>query len=236
MQSSDLLYVSEVIDGDTVKLSNGQTLRYIGIDTPEIRIKKGGSFEYEPQPFALEAKKLNQALVEAKEVRIEFDVQRYDRYQRLLGYCFVGEEFINAKLLREGLAVLYTYPPNVKYAELFVAAQKEARQNKRGIWGSYETIDHSQAGNYLDQIRTVRGRVLYSYQSSKCLFLNFGSDWKSDFTVVIFNNVIDLFRKQGIDPLTFYKGKVIEVSGRIRSYNGPEIIVNSPAEITVVEP
>lgn len=235
-QSSADLYVSEVIDGDTVRLSNGQTLRYIGIDTPEVRIKKGGRFEYQPQPFALEARELNKTLVEGKRVRIEFDVQRYDRYQRLLGYCFVDDEFINAKLLSEGLAVLYTYPPNIKYTELFVAAQKEARENKRGLWASYEIIDHTQAGNYINQIRTVRGRVVQVYKSSKCLFLNFGKDWKSDFTIVIYNNVLDLFRKQGIDPLTFYKGKTIEVSGRIHNYNGPEIIVNNPAEIQVIEP
>jgi len=234
-QSPRDFYVSEVIDGDTVRLSNGQLLRYIGIDAPELRVKKGSSFEYDPQPLALEAKQFNRALVEGRPVRIEFDVEHHDRYGRLLGYCFSGDEFVNEKLLSEGLAVLYTYPPNVKYAGVFVAAQKEARYNKRGLWGSYEVIDHTLARNYINQIRTVRGRVLNVHRSSKCLFLNFGSNWKTDFTVVIFNNVLDFFRKNGIDPATFYTGKIIEVSGRIRDYNGPEIIVNSPQEIEVAE-
>jgi micrococcal nuclease len=226
--------VVKVIDGDTIRLANGKLLRYIGIDTPEIRIKQGGKFVYQPSPFSLEAKKNNQQLVGDKFVRIEFDVEKYDRYGRLLGYCFVNETFVNAKLLEEGYAVLYTKPPNIKYVDLFVKLQKKARKEKRGIWGSYQIIDHTQAGQYINQIRTVRGRVVSTYQSEKCVFLNFGRDWRNDFTVVIFNNALKFFYERGINPLTFYRGKTIEVSGRIRKYNGPEIIVNIPDEITIV--
>ncbi|MFA5271891.1 MAG: thermonuclease family protein, partial [Candidatus Omnitrophota bacterium] len=120
--------VVRVIDGDTVKLENGESLRYIGLDTPETRIKKGSRFIYAPQPFAIEAKKLNQKLVEDKYVRIEFDVEKKDVYGRLLGYCFVGNTFINAKLIEEGFAVTFTIPPNVKYVDTFIALQRAARK------------------------------------------------------------------------------------------------------------
>jgi len=175
------IFVSEVIDGDTVKLSNGQLLRYIGIDTPELRVKQGGKFIYKPQPFALEAKECNQKLVEGKSVKIEFDLDKYDKYGRLLGYLFVDEVFVNAKLIEEGVAVLYTYPPNVRYVDKLIKSQKEARANKQGLWGAYKVIDQAQSHNYLGQIRTVRGRVLNTYQSSKCVFLNFGQDYKRYF-------------------------------------------------------
>ena len=227
--------VIEVIDGDTIKLSNGRLLRYIGLDTPETRIKEKGQFIYSPQPFSEEAKEYNRKLVQGKTVRIEFDIQNKDKYGRLLGYCFVGDTFVNAKLIEEGYAVIYTYPPNVKYADLFASLQRGARQEKRGLWGSYEVIDHAQAQHYLNQIRTVRGRVLGTYKSSKCLFLNFGRNYRIDFTVVIFANSLSAFYNKGINPETFYEGKVVEVSGRIREYNGPEIIVNSPHEIDIVE-
>lgn len=225
--------VIEVIDGDTIKLSDGKILRYIGVDTPEIRIRKGGNFIYSPQPFSLEAKEFNRKLVEGKFVRIEFDVEKFDQYKRLLGYCFVGDAFVNVQLLKNGFAVLYTRPPNVKYIDLFVKSQKEARKEKRGLWGAYEVIDHSQAYKYINQIRTVRGRVLSAYQSKKCVFLNFGKDWRTDFTVVIFNPSLKFFYEKDIDPLTYYRGKIVEVSGRIREYNGPEIIINTPYQITV---
>jgi DNA/RNA endonuclease YhcR with UshA esterase domain len=77
--------------------------------------------------------------------------------------------------------------------------------------------------------------VISTYQSAKCLFLNFGADYKTDFTVVIFKDSLDSFYEQNIDPVTFYRNRVIEVTGRIREYNGPEIIVNAPAEIEVYE-
>ncbi|UCC95403.1 MAG: thermonuclease family protein [Candidatus Omnitrophota bacterium] len=227
--------VVEVIDGDTVKLSTGQLLRYIGLDTPEIRIKKEGRFYYSPQPYAYEAKEYNRSLVEGKFVSVEFDVDKKDKYGRLLGYCFIDGVFVNAKLLEEGYAVLYTYPPNVKYVDLFVSHQKQARKHKRGMWGAYEVIEHTEAARHLNQIRTVKGRVISTYKSKNCVFLNFGRNWRTDFTVVIFNNSLDFFSQKGIDPVRYYKGKLIEVTGRIREYNGPEIIVNSPQEIVAVE-
>jgi micrococcal nuclease len=225
----------EVIDGDTVKLANGQLLRYLGIDTPEVRIKKGTIFEYDPQPFSLESKEFNRALVENKFVRIEFDVEKYDRYGRILGYCFVGDSFVNARLLAEGYAVLSTRPPNVKYTDVFLQEQLNARGNKMGLWGVYETIGVDEADDFINQIRTVRGRVLDTYNSHKAVFLNFGPDYKTDFTVVIFNDCVRFFRDAGIEPDIFYKGKVVEISGRIKAYNGPEIIVCIPQQIQVVD-
>lgn len=228
--------VLEVIDGDTVRLSNRRLLRYIGMDTPEVRIKdNGGNFVYRPQPFSLEAKEFNRKLVEGKFVRIEFDIEKTDRYGRLLGYCFVDETFVNAKLIEQGYAVLYTYPPNVKYVDLLVASQKKAGESKKGLWGSFGVIDHSQAGEYIHQIRSVEGVVVDTYKSAKCVFLNFGQDYKNDFTVVIFDNSLSAFSREDIDPLSFYNGKKVRVSGKIREYNGPEIIVNSPYEIEVLE-
>ncbi len=227
--------VVKVIDGDTVKLSNGKLLRYIGLDTPEVRIKKNGRFIYSPQPFALEAKDFNRHLVEGKFVKIEFDVERSDKYGRLLGYCFVRNKFVNAKLIEEGYAVVYTRPPNVKYTDLFLSLQQKARRERKGLWGSYEVIESRNAYQYINQIRTVRGVVLSTYMSKKALYLNFGKDYRKDFTIVIFKDCYSQFSKIGIDPLTFYKGKTVEVTGRIRSYNGPEIIASSPFDIRIVK-
>ncbi|MCF7893345.1 MAG: thermonuclease family protein, partial [Candidatus Omnitrophica bacterium] len=226
--------VKEVIDGDTIILSNGKHLRYIGIDTPETRVKKGNKFVYDPQPFSREAAQFNKKLVEGKNVRIEFDIDKKDRYGRLLGYCFTDGTFVNKKLIEEGYAVLYTYPPNIKYVESLAEAQKYARKNDKGMWGVYQTINHKQAHRFINQIRTIKGKVLTTYKSNKCTYLNFGSNYRTDFTVVIFNKDLDYFQKKGINPLDFYRGKLIEVSGKIREYNGPEIIVSSPEEIRVI--
>lgn len=234
-QDYSQIKVVDVVDGDTIRLSNGYLLRYIGLDTPEVHIKKGKDFIYSPQPFALEAAEFNRKLVEGKYVRIEFDVVRKDKYGRLLGYCFVGDKFVNAELIKAGYASLFTFPPNVKYVDSFVRLQKQARKGLKGFWGILTVLDADEARKYINQIRTVRGRVLSTYQSRNCVYLNFGRDYKTDFTVVIFNNSLKYFKHKSIEPVSFYKRKIVQVTGRIKEYNGPEIIVNSPFEIEVIE-
>ncbi|MFA5005554.1 MAG: thermonuclease family protein, partial [Candidatus Omnitrophota bacterium] len=74
-------------------------------------------------------------LVEGKKVKLEFDIERRDRYGRLLAYAYLEDgTFVNAEIIRQGYASLMTYPPNVKYADMFLKLYQEARVNKRGLW------------------------------------------------------------------------------------------------------
>lgn len=145
--------VRNVIDGDTVELSTGQHVRYIGIDTPETRRRTETGWRFDPQPYALAAKEYNQRLVGGKTVRLAYDVQTHDKYQRVLAYLYVqapagagaaadpaqgtraGEWFVNAELVRQGYAKTLTIPPDVQYTELFKQLQREARAAGRGLWG-----------------------------------------------------------------------------------------------------
>jgi micrococcal nuclease len=86
--------------------------------------------------FGKEASALTKQLVEGKEVRLEFDVQRRDKYQRTLAYVYVGEMMVNVELERQGYAQVATFPPNVKYQELLLQLQREAREAGRGLWGA----------------------------------------------------------------------------------------------------
>ncbi len=131
--NQEKLTVKEIIDGDTIHLSNGQKVRYIGVDTPEtVHPSKP------VQCFGKEASNKNKELVEGKEVRLEKDVSETDRYDRLLRYVYVGDIFINDYLVRNGYAYASSYPPDVKYQSLFLEAQKEARENQRGLWATCE--------------------------------------------------------------------------------------------------
>lgn len=122
--------VARVIDGDTIELSDGSRVRYIGMNTPET---------VDPRKpvecFGKEAAAKNRELVQDKTVRLEKDVENRDKYGRLLRYVWVSSTFINLELVREGYARIYTFPPNVKYYEQFLAAEREAREAKRGLWG-----------------------------------------------------------------------------------------------------
>ncbi len=119
--------VTRIIDGDTIELSTGQKLRYIGIDTPEIT--------GEDECFAQQAASKNAELVLNKQVELEKDVSETDRYGRLLRYVYLEGNMVNEILVTQGYAKASTYPPDVKHKDLFLQAQKTAMNAKKGLWG-----------------------------------------------------------------------------------------------------
>lgn len=129
--------VAEVIDGDTIVVTTEdggrEKVRYLLIDTPEVHHPTRREEEL-GRMAALE----NRNLVLGKKVRLEEDVERRDRYGRLLAYVWVdgpdGETLVNEELVRRGVAMPYTLPPNVRHVERIHNAFREARENERGLW------------------------------------------------------------------------------------------------------
>ena len=122
----DTARVIRVIDGDTITVEGGYKVRYIGIDTPEIYPVV--------EAFGMEALEANRKLVEDKEVRLERDVSETDKYGRLLRYVYVNDTFVNAELVRQGLAEAKAYPPDIKYQDYLEKLEAEARLAGRGMW------------------------------------------------------------------------------------------------------
>jgi len=129
-----VVFVTRVVDGDTVEIElegREEDVRYIGVDTPET-VKPG-----EPvQCFGPEASDFNHRLVEQRQVRLVFDQERRDVYGRLLAYVYLGDRFVNAELMRRGLARTLTIPPNDRYASRFKRLQTAAARAGRGLWGA----------------------------------------------------------------------------------------------------
>jgi micrococcal nuclease len=121
--SEGLGRVKQVYDGDTVLLEDGRRVRYLGINAPEFR-----------EPFSLKAKRFNESLVLGREVRLEFDRERRDTRSRVLAYVYVGDQMVNAELVRQGLAHAFFVGPGRKHNALFLRLQSEARQRRLGIW------------------------------------------------------------------------------------------------------
>ena len=121
--------VARVVDGDTIEVEGGQTVRYIGINTPET---------VHPQKtvecFGREASNKNKELVEGKFVQLEKDISETDKYGRLLRYVYVDGVFVNELLVKEGFAHASSYPPDIKYQDLINSAQEEARSHNKGLW------------------------------------------------------------------------------------------------------
>ncbi len=129
--------VSRLVDGDTIHVALAgrvEKVRYIGVNTPEIHHPRKGA-----EPGGREALEVNRRLVEGRVVRLEPDVQQRDRYGRLLAYVWVSgpdgrEVMVNAELVRLGYAQVMTIPPNVRYTSTFLALQRQARDEHRGLW------------------------------------------------------------------------------------------------------
>ncbi len=124
--------VERVVDGDTIQVrvdGRMETVRYIGVNTPELRHPVRGA-----EPGGQEALTVNRELVAGKRVRLEMDARARDRHRRLLAYVWVDGVMVNAELVRRGYAEVMTVPPNVRYQRLFLTLQREARQAGRGLW------------------------------------------------------------------------------------------------------
>lgn len=115
--------VSKVIDGDTVVLANGQKVRYIGINSPEIN-----------QPYGNEATGFNKRLVIGKKVTVLFDAQEKDQYRRLLGYVYQGDRFINKEMIANGWAISESISPNVLHQQEFKDTEILAKKSCKGLW------------------------------------------------------------------------------------------------------
>lgn len=129
--SAELFRVSRVVDGDTIKLSTGETVRYIGIDTPETKHPKKPI-----ECFGKEAAEKNSELVLDKRVTLKKDISEKDKYGRLLRYVYIGNIFVNEYLVKNGFAYASSYPPDISNQDIFVRAQEEAQKNHRGLWGN----------------------------------------------------------------------------------------------------
>lgn len=125
-QAKDANYkIIRVIDGDTVVLETGESLRYLGINAPELN-----------EPRGLTAQKFNQSLIGGKIVRLEFDRDKLDKYGRLLAYVWLDNMLANERMVEEGYAKVYLieHTAKLKYLERLQKAEQLAKNAKRGVW------------------------------------------------------------------------------------------------------
>jgi micrococcal nuclease len=129
LSESETYTVERVIDGDTVRLANGAEVRLVSIDAPD---KKDQMF------YADEARQFAKQLLEGRQVRLQFDREKKDRYDRFLAYVLYrdgeSEKVANIEIVRAGCAYAYSFKPNTSREKEIIAAQKEARAKRLGVW------------------------------------------------------------------------------------------------------
>lgn len=217
--------VKKVFDGDTIMLGNGQKIRFLGINTPEVagankQAEAGGEV----------AKNWLKKKLEHQKVRLEGDVEKQDKYQRSLAYVFTEDkQHINLELVRQGLATVNIYPPNLKYIDALLEVQKFAEKAGLGVWGDpaylpqgFQSITED---NYKGWKR-ITGRVNALKKTHKYSYLQFSKQ----VSLRIENQFLGLF-----PPLQDYVGKNIEARGWInKNKDRFAVQIRHPGELKIL--
>jgi len=212
--------VQKVVDGDTVIVEGGDRIRFLGIDAPE----KGEEYSERARCRVLELVKEPVDLILCEE---------RDDYGRSLAVLYKEGLNINQTLLGEGLALPMLIPPCGRMvAGEVLQASGSALLSRRGVYSgaSFDPVSHENAGEKIGSRAVVRGRILRLHKGRTAWHLNFGEDFRTDFTAVLFREGQRRFRDLGLDPGDLV-GREVLVLGKVKEYNGPEIIIKGPEQI-----
>lgn len=221
--------VVKVPDGDTVYLSNGDRIRLLGINAPEIAHRNRPG-----EPGGEQAAEFLRDLLmvqgEGQRVGLVDDVQRQDHYKRRLAHLFDDQgNNLNQLMVEQGLAFVYLHPPNLKYADDYLAAEQRARAQQRGLWAldRYQVQSMSRAGDYRNSFRRLRGRLKSVQHKRKYTYLKFSSG----LTASIPKQYLQSFRDAGKDPDEMV-GRELVIRGWVKRYHGkPSMFLNHPSHI-----
>lgn len=250
LEAGETHKVTDVIDGDTVLLDDGREVRLTGIQAPKLPLGRKG---FEAWPLAGEAHDAMTALAVGQSVTLHYGGARIDRHRRVLAQLFAegsGEPiWLQREMLRRGLARVYTFHDNRACADELLAAEREARTSRRGIWRhSFYAIRDASDVEGLERLagrfELVEGTIVSAALVRDRLYLNFGDDYRTDFTVTAAGRAAKLFLETepwlsllngsgegGASPLA---GRKLRVRGWIERHNGPEISVTHPEQIELL--
>ena len=221
--------VQRVENNGAIVLVDRRVVHLEGIRLP------GGALDQAPQLFADQALAAIKSMMTAQ-LRISAQPPKKDRYDRERAQVFVAGRWLQAELLDRGLARVEIAPDRTECAAELFAAEDKARSKHLGLWSSkaYAIQTPMTVKDGLNTFQIVEGTVLNASVKSARAYLNFGTDWRRDFTVTI--DAIDMrnFRVTGVDPQS-YVGQTIRVRGWVQLHNGPEIEVPNPQGIEVLK-
>jgi endonuclease YncB( thermonuclease family) len=220
--------IIQIIDPLTLQLHDGSLVALTGLDFPDFDVHESGD-------FALVARNILQDVVGGEAVNI-YQTKRADwgRVNRMGHHLTQMERkkdsaWVQGTLLSLGLARVMTTQRNPEMAEQMYALEQKAREAKTGLWesGAYAVLTPEQTPDHLDSFQIVEGTIVSASIKYNRVYLNFGADWRKDFTVSIAPADKRIFLKQGIDPLAL-NGETVRVRGWLREYNGPYMEIDHP--------
>ncbi|MFN4354301.1 thermonuclease family protein [Parvibaculum sp.] len=241
--------IAGVVDGDTLLLDDGREVRLKGIQAPKLPL---GRSNFTAWPLADEAKARLEELANGASAQLRYGGARGDRHGRILAHVFVPQAgqrvWLQQAMLDQGLARVYTFKDNRACAALLLEVERGARAARRGIWSEpfyaiRGAADVDGLNRLLGRFEIVEGTVQSAALVRGRLYLNFGEDYRSDFTVTVGERDIRIFLQDGHWASLFQggeersrsleglNGKTVRVRGWLARNNGPEIVVTHPEQI-----
>lgn len=234
LQRGETARVVAVVDGDTLVLENGVEVRLVGIQAPKLALGRVGFVEW---PLAEEAKATLEQLTVGHAVTLYYAGRRVDRYGRALAHLRRDDGlWVQGAILKRGLARVYSFRDNRSLVSDILMLERQARAARRGIWALpfYAVRTPDDIEQHVDSFQLVEGRVLDAAVVRGRIYLNFGEDWHTDFTITVAPEHRELFENAGWDPHAL-EGRVVRVRGWVKSFNGPMIEATHPEQIEVFE-
>ena len=225
-----------VSDGDTLTLDDGRQVRLVGIQAPKLPLGRPG---FKPWPLGQTAKTALIRLARGYRLTPHFGGARADRHGRILAHLTRDDgRWLQGEMLALGLARVYSFADNRAAVSEMYAIERRARANRRGIWklDYYRIIKESEAHRYVGSFQLVEGRILNAAVARGRGYLNFGENWRQDFTIAIPKRALNRFRAVYGRRLDQLSGKTVRVRGWLRRYNGPMIEATHPEQIEVLTP
>ncbi|OSM06802.1 thermonuclease family protein [Magnetofaba australis] len=226
--------VKQVWDGDTLRTTDNVKVRLLGIDTPELGDAKRGEAA---EPFGERARERAKELVEGQAVTLHHGVRKTDDYKRRLAHVILSDgRSLGEILVAEGLALTYVRWPDIAHVKRFMKAEKRARKKRLGAWKrAHWLIDHLQARKQIGAFRIVTGRILSANRVNDRIYLNFGEDYRKDFTILIRKRDWKAHFKPAGWSLKKLEGKMVEARGRLLKKGGPALWASHPLQLTFIE-
>ncbi len=227
--------VLQIIDPRTITLDDGRVIRMTGIDIPDFALENPGE-------ISLQTVRVLNDLLLGKQVKIwqtrSSKKGRTNRMGHNLAHLTSEDKdiWVQGLLLRLGLARVQTTKTNPELADDLYTLEVSARSQRAGLWSLPEhmVLSPAEADNFIGEFEVIEGTVTSASINKNRVFLNFGKDWRTDFTASIAPSDRKTFNKSGFNPLQ-WQGKTLRVRGWIEPYNGPYIEITHPEALELLD-
>ena len=241
LASGEVGKVSSVLDGDTLYLEGGLKVRLSAMQAPKLPLGRKG---FKAWPLGQDARAALGVLTKGQTVGLYYGGERRDRYERALAQVYTlkadgkPDLWVQEEMVRLGMARVYTWPDTYQDSQKLYQAEREARAGGRGIWShsfyNVRSPEPNMLAQDVDSFQLVEGIITSTADIRGRVYLNFGADYKTDFTIAIAKRDRKRFKRAGIDPVSL-EGARVRVRGWVELMNGPMIWLDHPERLEILD-